>query len=423
MTRFLNLVCRRTRHRQVPIMVDSSKWAVIEAGLKCVQGKGIVNSISLKEGEDKVPRTGPAGQALWRRRRRHGVRRRRPGRHRRRQGRYLRPRLQAAHRTSRLRHPPTSSSTPTSSRSAPAWRSTTTTPSSSSRRCASSRSCFPLAKTSGGVSNVSFCFRGNDEVVREAMNAVFLYHAIKAGLDMGIVNAGQLQVYEEIPKDLLEHVEDVLLNRRPDATDRLIDFAETRRAEGQDRGTGTGLARGLRRGTAQARPDHRHRRLHRRRRRGSPPAIRAAAADHRRPADGRHERRRRPVRRRQDVSAAGRQERPRHEEGGRLPAAVHGSGEESWPAASTRPAARSLMATVKGDVHDIGKNIVGVVLACNDYEVIDLGVMVPCEKILQEGPRSTGRHDRPVGPDHAVARRDGPRRQGDGARRVSSCRS
>ena len=116
-----------------------------------------------------------------------------------------------------------------------------------------------------------------DEVVREAMNAAFLYHAIRAGLDMGIVNAGQLQVYEEIPKDLLERVEDVLLNRRPDATDRLIEFAETVEQEGEDRGQGTGLARRAGRGAAQARPDQRHRRLHRRRRGGGPAAIRPAA--------------------------------------------------------------------------------------------------------------------------------------------------
>ncbi len=129
---------------------------------------------------------------------------------------------------------------------------------------------LPDCKTSGGVSNVSFSFRGND-VVREAMNAAFLYHAIRAGLDMGIVNAGQLEVYEEIPKDLLERVEDVLLNRRPDAADRLTEFAESvKSAEQEGQGQGPGLARRAGRGAAQARPDHGHRRLHRRGRRGGP---------------------------------------------------------------------------------------------------------------------------------------------------------
>ena len=159
------------------------------------------------------------------------------------------------------------------------------------------------------MSNVSFSYRGND-VVREAMNAAFLYHAIRAGLDMGIVNAGQLAVYEEIPKDLLERVEDVLLNRRPDAADRLTEFAESvKSSQKKDTRQGPGLARRPGRRAAQARPDHRHRRLHRGRHRGSPADVRSAALDHRRPADGRHERRRRPLRGRQDVPAPGRQER------------------------------------------------------------------------------------------------------------------
>src|SRR6185503_13467263 len=148
-------------------------------------------------------------------------------------------------------------------------------------------------KVSGGVSNISFSFRGNNRV-REAMHAAFLYHAIKAGLDMGIVNAGQLAVYEEIPKDLLELVEDVLLNRRPDATERLVTFAETVKQQGK-----------------------------------------AVVKD------------------------------------------------DEWRSGTARSNGKILLATVKGDVHDIGKNIVGVVLGCNNYEVIDLGVMVPCEKILQ----------------------------------------
>ncbi len=184
-----------------------------------------------------------------------------------------------------------------------------------------------MAKTSGGVSNVSFGFRGN-EVVREAMNAVFLYHAIRAGLDMGIVNPGQLQVYEEIPKDLLEHVEDVILNRRPDATDRLITFAETVKkkdksdvkeqawreqpvAERLKHALVAGIADHIDEDVEEARQLY-ERPLH----------------DHRRPAHGRHERRRRSLWRGQNVLAPGGEKRPRHEESRRLPDALHGGGKE-----------------------------------------------------------------------------------------------
>ena len=243
----------------------------------------------------------------------------------------------------------------------------------------------PGVKISGGVSNLSFSFRGND-VVREAMHSAFLFHAIKAGMDMGIVNAGQLVVYEDIPKDLLEHVEDVIFNRRPDATERLVQFAETVKGAGKKREEDVAWRerRPSRSGCARARA--RHRRVHRAGHRGGAAEVPAAARHHRRAADGRHEDRRRPVRLRQDVPAAGREERPRDEEGGGLPRAVHGR--RTRPTARRRirrPAARraaSSMATVKGDVHDIGKNIVGVVLGCNNYEVIDLGVMVPAAKIL-----------------------------------------
>ena len=192
------------------------------------------------------------------------------------------------------------------------------------------------------MSNVSFSFRGND-TVREAMNAAFLYHAIRAGLDMGIVNAGQLEVYEEIPADLLEHVEDVLLNRRPDATDRLTEFAESVKQRGKKE---SGKDMSWREAPVEERLKHALvtgiDRLHRRRPGRGPPVIPADPLDHRRPADGRHERRRRPLRRGQDVPAAGRQERPRDEEGRRLPAAVHGGREGALGrAANGRRAARS----------------------------------------------------------------------------------
>ena len=168
----------------------------------------------------------------------------------------------------------------------------------------------PGVHISGGVSNIRFSFRGND-VVREAMHAAFLYHAIQAGLDMGIVNAGQLAVYEDIEPQLKELVEDVLLNRRPDATERLVDFAETLKGKGaKTAAEEDAWRREPGRRAAQARAAQGHRQVHRRRRRGSPAEVSVVPGDHRRPADGRHERRRRPVRRRQDVPAAGGESRP-----------------------------------------------------------------------------------------------------------------
>ncbi len=225
MTRFLRLIAAEPDITRVPIMIDSSKWSVIEAGLKCVQGKSIVNSISLKEGEEKfleqaklVHRYGAAvvvmafdeeGQAVTADRK-----------------------IEICARaydllTKKVGFAPADiifdTNILTVGTGIEEHNNYAVEFIEAIRRL---KQMFPEAKTSGGVSNVSFSYRGND-VVREAMNAAFLYHAIAAGLDMGIVNAGQLEVYEEIPKDLLEHVEDVLLNRRPDAADRLTDFAET----------------------------------------------------------------------------------------------------------------------------------------------------------------------------------------------------
>ena len=283
----------------------------------------------------------------------------------------------------------------------------------------------PGVKISGGVSNLSFSFRGND-VVREAIHSAFLYHAIKAGLDMGIVNAGQLVVYEDIPKDLLEHVEDIIFNRRPDATERLVEFAETVKGAGDEararprRGATRPVEARLSHALVHGVVDFIEQDVEEARQKYARPLD-----DHRRAADGRHEGRRRSVRRRQDVPAAGGQERARDEEGRRLPRAVHGSreaGARSRAAATRRRRARSSMATVKGDVHDIGKNIVGVVLGCNNYEVIDLGVMVPCDRILQTAVDEKADIDRPERPDHAVARRDGVRREGDGAAAHARCR-
>ena len=233
MTRFLQLVAAEPDIARVPIMIDSSKWSVIEAGLKCVQGKCIVNSISLKEGEAEfvqqaklARRYGAAvvvmafdekGQAdtlerkiaicerCYRDPHRAGGL---PAR-----GHHLRSEhLRDRHRAS---------------------RSTTPTAATTSRRVAWIHRHLPHAKTSGGVSNLSFSFRGN-EPVREAMHTAFLYHATKAGMTMGIVNAGQLGVYADIPKELLERVEDVILNRRADATERLVEFAETFKGQKKD---------------------------------------------------------------------------------------------------------------------------------------------------------------------------------------------
>ena len=234
MTTFLNYIATEPEIARVPVMIDSSKWSVIEAGLKCVQGKGVVNSISLKEGEAdflhkaKLIQRYGAGVVVM------AFDEVGPGRHHRsaRSRSASAPTSCSSSRPGSI--PPTSSSTPTSWRSPPASRSTTTTRSTSSRRPASSRRPVPGVKISGGVSNLSFSFRGND-IVREAMHSAFLFHAIKAGMDMGIVNAGQLVVYEDIRKDLLEHVEDVIFNRRPDATERLVQFAETVKGAGKKR--------------------------------------------------------------------------------------------------------------------------------------------------------------------------------------------
>jgi 5-methyltetrahydrofolate--homocysteine methyltransferase len=384
MTRFLNLLAAEPDISRVPIMVDSSKWSIIEAGLKCVQGKAIVNSISLKEGEEKfleqarlVKRYGAAvvvmafdeeGQAVSAERKVEIC--------------------QRAYRllTERVGFAPADiifdTNILTVGTGIEEHNNYAVGFLEAVRKL---KQLLPECKTSGGVSNVSFSFRGN-EVVREAMNAAFLYHAIKAGLDMGIVNAGQLQVYDEIPKELLERVEDVLLNRRPDATDRLTEFAET--VKKTDKAEVKELA--WRDAPAEQRLKH---------------ALINGIVDF---IDA-------------DVEEARHNfERPLQVIEGPLMAGMNvvgelfGSGKMFLPqvvksarvmkkavayllpfmeaekakgSGPRKARGKIVMATVKGDVHDIGKNIVGVVLSCNDYEVIDLGVMVPCEKILQTARR------------------------------------
>ena len=381
MTHFLNLISAEPEVSRVPIMVDSSKWSVIEAGLKCVQGKAIVNSISLKEGEEQflhyarlVRRYGAAvvvmafdetGQATE-----------------------VEHKLAIAKRAYRLL---------TEEVGMPAEDIifdpnilTVATGIEEHNNYAVNffeatrlikQEC-PGAKVSGGVSNVSFSFRGND-VVREAIHSAFLYHAIRAGLDMGIVNAGQLAVYEEIPKDLLELVEDVLLNRRPDATERLVDFAETVK-----RGAGLtqNAALAWRDAPLEDRLSH---------------ALVKGIVDFVE-ADAEEARQKYPrcldiiegplmsgMQTVGDLFGQGKMFLPQVVKSARVMKKAVAyllpyMEKEKEQAGGNAPRTRGkiLLATVKGDVHDIGKNIVGVVLGCNNYEVIDLGVMVPCERIL-----------------------------------------
>ena len=381
MVRFLNLIASEPDISKLPIMIDSSKFHVIEAGLKCVQGKGIVNSISLKEGEEvfikqakTILRYGAAvivmafdevGQADTLERRKEIC--------------------QRAYDilTKVVNFPPqdiifdpnifpVATGMDEHKRNAIDFFDST----------AWIKKNLPLAKVSGGVSNVSFSFRGNDHV-REAIHAAFLYHAIKAGMDMGIVNPGQLQVYDDINKDLLERVEDVLLDRRDDATERLITYAE------QIKGGGKKQERDeqWRNGTVNERLTHalvkgiveyidvdveEARKLHDK----ALHLIEGPLMDGMNVVG--------------DLFGAGKMFLPQVVKSARVmkkAVAYLLPYLEAEKTEGASKAGRVLMATVKGDVHDIGKNIVGVVLACNNYEIIDLGVMVPADKILEAAKR------------------------------------
>ncbi len=389
MTKFLNLVSADPNIAKVPIMIDSSRWSVIEAGLKCVQGKSVVNSISLKEGEAKfleqarlVRRYGAAvvvmafdetGQAVE-----------------------CDKKVAICKRAFKLLTEQAGFAPEDIIFDVNILTVGTGIEEHNNyavefiQAVRELKTLFPKSKTSGGVSNVSFSYRGND-FVREAMNAAFLYHAIKAGLDMGIVNAGQLEVYEEIPKDLLERVEDVLLNRRPDAADRLTEFAESVKAGGKKDKTKDlawrelPIAERLQHALVTGIVDF------------IETDVDAALKEYPRPLsiiegplmDGMN-----VV---GDLFGAGKMFLPQVVKSARVmkKAVAHLTplmeAEKAKAAAAgladpnfRKARGRILMATVKGDVHDIGKNIVGVVLACNDYEVIDLGVMVPCEDILKQ---------------------------------------
>jgi 5-methyltetrahydrofolate--homocysteine methyltransferase len=379
MQKFLNLVASEPEISRVPLVLDSSKWSVLEAGLQCVQGKSVVNSISLKEGEGpfleqarKVRRYGAAvivmafdeeGQAADRKRKVEICRRA-----------YQLLTEKAGFAPEDIIFDVNILTVATGIEEHNGYAVEFI------EAVREIKKTLPGCKTSGGVSNISFSFRGNNPV-REAMHSCFLYHAIQAGLDMAIVNAGQLAVYEEIPTDLKERVEDVLLNRRADATERMLEFAETVKAGGK----AVVKDEAWRRGTVDERLLH---------------ALLKGVTDH---IDEDTEEARQKYGRPLEVIEGPLMGGMRHVgdlfgEGKMfLPQVVKSARvmkkavayltpfmEKEKAAGAKSQAGRILMATVKGDVHDIGKNIVGVVLACNGYEVIDLGVMVPCEKILAE---------------------------------------
>ncbi len=380
MTTFLNLIATEPDIARVPIMVDSSKWSVLEAGLKCVQGKGIVNSISLKEGEEDflhkaraVRRSGAAvvvmafdeqGQADT-----------------------VARKVSICQRAYKLLtekagfDPLDIIFDPNILAIATGLEEHNEYAINFIEATRIIKATCPGVKISGGVSNLSFSFRGND-VVREAIHSAFLFHAIKAGLDMGIVNAGQLVVYEDIPKELLEHVEDVIFNRRPDATERLVHFADTVKGNGQKKTTDLVW----RSGSVEARLSHAL--VH-----GVVDFIEADVEEARqklpRPLDVIEGPLMDGMKVVGDLFGAGKMFLPQVVKSARaMKKAVayllpYMEEEKKRSGATRRAQGKIVMATVKGDVHDIGKNIVGVVLGCNNYEVIDLGVMVPAAKILQ----------------------------------------
>jgi 5-methyltetrahydrofolate--homocysteine methyltransferase len=382
MVRFLNLIAAEPDIARVPVMLDSSKWDILEAGLQCIQGKGIVNSISMKEGEEAfihhaklVRRYGAAvivmafdeqGQADTEERKVEIC------------TRAYRLLTEIGFPAEDIIFDPNIFAVATGIEEHNNYGVDFI---EATRRI---KATLPHALISGGVSNVSFSFRGN-EPVREAIHAVFLYHAIQAGMDMGIVNAGQLAIYDEVPAELRDTIEDVILNRRPDATERLLNLAERYRNEGGQVEKKEDLA--WREWPVAKRLEH-----------ALVKGIDEFIAE--------------------DTEAARQEvERPLHViegplmDGMNVVGDLFGAGkmflpqvvksarvmkkavaylmpfmeEEKAELGEVKSAGKIVLATVKGDVHDIGKNIVGVVLQCNGFEVVDLGVMVPAEKILQTG--------------------------------------
>lgn len=384
MVKFLNLMAAEPEIAIVPVMVDSSKWEVIEAGLKCLQGKGIVNSISLKGGEEDfirqaklVKRYGAAtvvmafdeqGQADTYERR-----------------------ISICKRAYDLlvnvvKFPPQDIIfDPNIFPVATGIDEHRNYAVDFFRATKWIRENLPHAHVSGGVSNVSFSFRGNQKV-REAMHSAFLYHAIQHGMDMGIVNPTMLEVYDEIPKDLLERVEDVLLNRREDATERLLEFAETvkgasKKKEQDDAWRSESVEDRLKHALVKGIIDFIDEDTEEARKKyGRPLHVIEGPLMAGMNVVG-------------DLFGAGKMFLPQVVKSARVMKKSVAyltpflEEEKRLNGDSGKPAARVLMATVKGDVHDIGKNIVGVVLACNNYEIIDLGVMVPSDKIIEAAKR------------------------------------
>ncbi len=412
MVKFLNLIAAEPDIARVPVMIDSSKWEVIEAGLECVQGKAVVNSISMKEGEAEflrqanlVRRYGAAaivmafdekGQADTFERK-VGICQRA----------YDLLTRTVGFPAEDIIFDPNIFAIATGIEehnnyavdyiNATRWI----------------RQHLPHAKVSGGVSNVSFSFRGN-EPVREAIHTVFLYHAIRAGMTMGIVNAGQLGVYDEIPPELRERVEDVVLNRRQDSTERLVALAESFKSQGKQ--VTEDLA--WRADPVEARLSH--------------ALVRGITTYIIEDTEEARQKFARPIQVIEgplmagmnvvgDLFGAGKMFLPQVVKSARVMKQAVGhlvpfiEAEKAKSGDAGKPKGTIVMATVKGDVHDIGKNIVGVVLQCNNFAVIDLGVMVPATEDPRHGTRAQRRHRRPVGAHHAVARGNGARRARDAA--------
>ncbi|HEY4010352.1 MAG TPA: methionine synthase [Acidobacteriaceae bacterium] len=387
MKRFLQLLATEPDVAKVPFMVDSSKWEVIEAGLKCLQGKGIVNSISLKEGEAKfkqnartVLKYGAAvvvmafdeqGQAAA-----------------------YEEKIRICERAYRILVDEVGFPAediifdPNILTVATGMDEHNNYAVDFIRAASWIKQNLPNAKVSGGVSNISFSFRGNNKV-REAMHAAFLYHAIAAGLDMGIVNAGMLEVYEEIEPELKTLVEDVLLNRRADATERLVEFGERLKTAGADETASEKKTEEWRKGTVEERMTH--------------ALVKGIDAYIEQDTEEARAKLGRPLLVIEgplmagmsvvgDLFGAGKMFLPQVVKSARVmkkavayltPFMEAEKAELEAAGVTVKAQGKIVLATVKGDVHDIGKNIVGVVLACNNYEVIDLGVMVPAEKILE----------------------------------------
>ena len=380
MVQFLNLMAAEPEIARVPVMIDSSKWEIIEAGLKCLQGKGIVNSISLKGGEEEFLRQAKLV-------RRYGAATVVMAFDEQGQADTYERRISICQRAYRLlvdqvKFPPSDIIfDPNIFPVATGIDEHRNYAVDFFRATRWIKENLPGAHVSGGVSNVSFSFRGN-QLVREAMHSAFLYHAIQQGMDMGIVNPTMLEVYDEIPKDLLERVEDVLLNRREDATERLLEFAETVKGAAKKKEVDDAW----RKGTVQERITHALVK-------GIIDFIEEDTEEARRQFDKPLEVIEGPLMKGMnvvgDLFGAGKMFLPQVVKSARVMKKAVAyltpflEEEKRRSGHTGQPAAKILMATVKGDVHDIGKNIVGVVLACNNYEVIDLGVMVPSEKILE----------------------------------------